>query len=112
MSEAKTTQVSEEQVKLTAIRGDEQRWWLCEGRGDGDHATLVLGWSAMVRLLATECVDFTVPPSAIQEAEEWLMRDADQWCFGRNGTASWHVDFEDGGWAITLITDASKVIAP
>lgn len=109
MSDQKMT---EEQQALAVIRGDETAWWLCEGRGDADHATLVLGWSAMVKLLATECIHFEAPPEAIREAEAWLTKDADDWCFGRNGTAQWHVDFEDGGWAVTLVTDASRIIAP
>ncbi len=66
----------------------------------------------MIRLLATECVNFDASPDAIKVAEEWLTADADDWSFGRNGTAEWYVDFEDGGWAVTLVTDASAVIAP
>lgn len=104
--------MTEEQEQLAAIRDLETNWWLCEGRGDAGHATLVLGWAAMVRLLAKECINWEMPPDAIKEAEEWLTKDADGWCFGRNGTANWHVDFEDGGWAVTLITDASAVIVP
>jgi hypothetical protein len=104
--------LTEEQQALAAIKGDENRWWLCEGRGDGDHATLLLGWSRMVKLLAAECVNYDALPEHIAEAEAWLTRDADDWCFGRNGTAYWNVDFEDGGWAVTLVTDASSIIAP
>lgn len=104
--------MTKEQTRLAELRGDETSWWLCQGRGDGDHATLVLGWTAMVRLLATECINFETPPEAVQEAEDWLTKDADDWSLGRNGTAHWQIDFEDGGWAVTLVTDASAVIAP
>lgn len=97
---------------ISEVQGDETRWWLCEARGDAAHATLVLGWSAMVRLLATECVNYDGTPEALLEAENWLTIDSDDWDFGHNGTAHWSADFEDGGWAITLVTDASAVIAP
>lgn len=103
---------TQEEARLAKVKGDETRWWLCQGHGDADHATLVLGWSRMVRMYATECVNFECPPEALVEAEEHLTRDAGEWSLGGEGTASWHVSFEDGGYTVTLVTDASAIIAP
>lgn len=97
---------------ISSVQGDETRWWLCEGRGDGAHATVVLGWSKMVRLLATECIDCDASEIAIRNAEAWLTDFDAEWDFGHNNTAQWEVSFEDGGWAVTLVTDASAIIAP
>ena len=95
--------------RLAALRDAETRLWLCEGRVAGDHATLVVGWSSVIRLLAKECLDCETPPEAIAEAESWLLRDAGQWSFGPDGTACWSVEFGGGGWAVTMVTDDAVV---
>lgn len=94
-----------------ALRNDETSLWLCQGHGDGDHATLVRGWAAMVKMLASQCVDWEAPPEAVAEAEAWLIHDPDEWEFGSNGTAHWSISFEDGQWSATRVTDATAIAA-
>jgi hypothetical protein len=111
-TEVKAWRTMDDTDRLSALRSSETHLWLVEGRGDSDHATLVVGWSAMVQLLARECQDWKAPHGVIADVEAWLLRDVDQWTFGPNGTACWSVVFDDCGRAVTLVTDTSALMSP
>lgn len=93
-------------MTLDDLRKDETSLFVVQGGSDGDHASLVRGWSGVKLEYATACIDCLDPQSVLDDAEAQLVQQGEEWSFGHNGTAKLDISFEDGWWSVARITTA------
>lgn len=93
---------------LAALHGNEEPAWLCHSLDGGAPFIVVQGWTGLVRRLAMECIDVAASPTALRQAEAWLLDDG-AWHFGQDGSASWRIALPEGAWAATLMTEGRSL---